>query len=554
MGRGQLAWIRLGLATAGLIFALLGSPPHPRAQDVTQYYPPGPATQRLPVLANRESPPFSEHDDRAAAPATSEPADDDDPDQITDDPAAPDPVMQAARRAVVQDGDQNGPAEPTAPEDGTIDLSEPPVVQDGSATAEARTPEDIAAFENPPAGFDPLLFQIEDLDPILDNRHPRRLFQNEPYDPVGIRIGSFVLFPEVEFGGLWNSNVFLAPNARSDVALDVRPSARLVSNWTTHALEFRATGDFSFYNEFESEDDDGYLLEARGRLDITKRTSVQALVSRGLTQESRSALDASAIGTRADVLTERAEATFNHRFNRLSVQFRGSVTDYSYGDTEAFGVVTNNDDRDNTVYEETVRLTWELKPSLMPFAEVAVNQRSYDLAAVTDLINRSSDGQRYRAGLSFGNSGEILRGEVSLGYGIQSPDDSRLRDIDGLLVDANATWRVTDLTSLLFTARTDVLETTTTNVGGAFYRFLSIEARHALRRYLIATVGLSYATQNSRDDVIDESELRASAGLEYFLNRETILFGNYVHTNFDAVGEVSDYTSDEVRVGMRIRR
>ncbi len=72
--------------------------------------------------------------------------------------------------------------------------------------------------------------KIEDLDPVRDNRATLQLFQNEPYDPVGVQIGRFVLFPELEVGGSYYSNVFHAPNAESDVALDVIPSARLVSN------------------------------------------------------------------------------------------------------------------------------------------------------------------------------------------------------------------------------------------------------------------------------------------------------------------------------------
>jgi len=59
---------------------------------------------------------------------------------------------------------------------------------------DTRPREDIDVFENPPAGFDPLLFQIEDLDPIRSNRATTRLFRLEPYDPVGIQVGSFVLF------------------------------------------------------------------------------------------------------------------------------------------------------------------------------------------------------------------------------------------------------------------------------------------------------------------------------------------------------------------------
>jgi len=310
----------------------------------------------------------------------------------------------------------------------------------------------------------------------------------------------------------------------------------------------------SFYDRYQTEDAENYLLEARGRLDITRRANIQALISQQQTLEDRSALDASSVGTRAEVVTDRAELAYNQRFNRLAMQFRGSVADYSCGDTEDAGVVTNNQDRDYTAYEETVRASWELKPTLSPFVEVAVNQREYGEAAQTDLINRSSTGERYRFGVSFGNTGEVLRGEISLGYGIQTYDNSQLHPVDGLIIDANATWRVTDLTSVLFTASSDVSETTTADVGGAFYRALGVEVRHQLRSYLVASAGLLYSNQNSEDGIINDNDFTETLGLEYYANRDTVLFGKYAHVNFDGVGVPNDYTGDEVHFGVRLRR
>ena len=190
-----------------------------------------------------------------------------------------------------------------------------------------------------------------------------------------------------------------------------------------------------------------------------------------------------------------------------------------------------NQDRDYTQYEEAARATWQFKPTYSPFVEVAVNQRDY-----------------------VGNTGTILRGEISLGYGVQTPDNPRLHPVDGLIIDGNATWRVTGLTSVLFNASSDVSETTTTDVGGAFYRCAGIEIRHQLRSYLVASAGLIYATQNSQDGIINDTDFRQTLGLEYYANRNWVLFAQYAHVNFDGVGVPNDYTGDEVHFGVRWRR
>lgn len=487
----------------------------------------------------------------------SESQDDDDAAASGDDPNSKpteqdllDPASKAGQAA---DGDAGLTADTSGVVDGGVDAAEPIEGADPAAS-EARDGDDAAIFADPPAGYDPLLFQIEDLNPYVDNRTPRRLFRQEPYDPVGIKVGSFVLFPEVEFGASYYSNVFHAPGSPSDWAMDVKPGARLVSNWGTHALEFRAVGVLSFYNDFPTEDDRDYTLEARGRLDITKRTNIQALISRQQYLESRSALDASSAGTRSVIDTDRAELAYNQRFNRLSYQLRGSVQDYTYGSVEDAGVVTPNSDRDYTIYEETFRTSWEFKPSFSPYFEFAYNHRDYGEAAQSDLINRTSNGQRYRFGVSFGNTGEIIRGDISLGYGIQTPENSRLHAVDGLTFDANATWRATALTSVLFNASTDVSETTTANVGGAFYRTVGVEVRHELRSYLVASAGLIYSNQNSQDGIINDTEWRQTAGIEYYANRNTVLFGKYAHVDFNGVGVPNDYVGDEVHFGVRLRQ
>jgi hypothetical protein len=518
--------------------------------SIGETYPSGPSQ---PTTA---SPNAQDIDDDYAAPGIPPPIPDDDPTAEPQEQDMLDPGPRAGQRGVVQDGDPNAPAEPPVVNDGDLDTAEPLPPEDGVDTSlvDTRNADDIALFENPPAPRDPLLYQIEDINPITDNRTVRRLFRQEPYDPVGIKLGSFVLFPELDLGTSYYSNVFHAPSARSDVALDVAPSARLVSNWSRHALEFDAKGILSFYNQYQTEDDRDYQLEARGRLDITSRANIQALISRQQFFEDRSALDASAVGTRAKVIEDRAEAAYNQRFNRLSLQFRGSINDYTYGSTEDAGVITSNADREYMAYEEAARATWEFKPTLAPFVEVAVNQRQYGIAAQSDGINRSSNGERYRLGLSFGDTGKILRGEVSLGYGVQTPDNPRLHPVEGLIVDANATWRVTPLTSLLFNAATDVSETTTADVGGAFYYYAGVELRHELQSWLIASVGFIYSNQSSQDGIINDNEFRETLGLEYYANRDWVLYARYAHVNFDGVGVPNDYVGDEVHLGVKWRR
>ncbi|MEZ5851084.1 MAG: outer membrane beta-barrel protein [Hyphomicrobiaceae bacterium] len=471
------------------------------------------------------------------------------------DAAAPRPRYSNARPVVI-DGNPNWAAEPPVLRDGIVDTAEDQPVPDGAEAIglDTRSREDIEAFERPSAGHDADAFAVE-VEPILDRR-PARLARFEPFDPVGLRMGSFTVFPEAEMVVGTDSNVFRSSsNARRDVALEFKPTVRAVSNWRTHALEFRATGLSTFHNEFSTEDDRSYTLETRGRLDITRRTNIEALASFDHALEQRGSINAtSAAGERTPIDTSRAALTFNHRFNRLSLQLRGAVTDTDYDAISgAGGVRISNESRDNQLREAAVRASWMFKPTLAVFAEVVGNARTYN-GIEADGIRRDSTGDRVRAGVSFGNTSKILRGEVAVGRAEQRFDDKRLGSIDGIVLDANLAWRVSGLTSLLFTARSDIAESTLAGSGGALSQTVGVEARHAFRRNLIGTAGVSLSRQEYEGVDITEQALTGLLGLEYHLNREVTMFGRYTHVAFDSTDVARDYNSDAFKVGVRVRR
>ncbi len=452
------------------------------------------------------------------------------------------------------DGHAAWPSEARQPIDGQFDVSNAEEAPETDIASDDSPAADIAVFARPPGGFDPGTFSIEP-DPF-DDRRPARFARLDPFDAVGVRIGSFILYPEVELGLAAFNNVFhTRTDRRGDLALEARPAVRAVSTWARHALEVRAAGDTSFHNRFSSEDDHGALLEARGRLDITRRTSIEALASWALAQEERGSIDAPASARdRADVETRRVAVSANHRINRLSLQLRGTLTDVTYGPvTTAAGDVVSNDDRDYTERGAALRVGWLLKPGLSVFGEVAANTRDH-AAVPDDGIVRDSSGERYRAGLSFGDTDAILRGEVSIGYGRQHFESRELSGIDGILVDANLAWRMSALTSLLLTARSGIAETIVSGSGGAMTHTAGVEVRHAFRRHLIGSAAARYTHWDYSDVALSESEFAVLLGLEYHISREVALLGRYEHSAFDSTDPSRRYDADEVRLGVRVRR
>lgn len=465
---------------------------------------------------------------------------------------------EPVRRRLLQDGDPVPVIEEAATQDGVSDVVEAGV---GAAAAEGgedvtevdmRSPEDVRAFVGQSAGYDPLLLQADETNPVFSPSNFQG-FILDPFQPVGTKIGSFLLFTTLDADYDFNNNIFASPNAEGDSAFELRPAIRLASNWTRHAFEFRSSGDLSFHDRFPSEDDRAFMIETLGRLDITSRSNLQGLYAHEFAQESRSAINAETAGTRPNITVDRVRAAYNQRFNRLSVQLRGNIIDTSYSSNIFAGQVQSNADRDYTLYEQGIRPRWEFSPYLFAFTDISFNQRDYSIATFTDGILRSSAGERYRAGVSFGDVGQVLRGNVSLGYGHQVLNNHELPAVDGLLVDADLAWQVTPITVLSFTASSDVAETTTAYSPGVFERNYGLEGRHSFTRYFVGSVGLGYMTRDFVNVGINEEQFTAGVGTEYYWNPWTVLFSRYQHTDFTSSQPDSSYSVEEVQAGIRLR-
>ena len=72
---------------------------------------------------------------------------------------------------------------------------------------------------------------------------PRPLF-----DPLGVRIEEFFLYPRLELDEGFNDNIFATSSGtKSDFITDVKPRLDLVSIFGQHAFNFSAAADLGFY-------------------------------------------------------------------------------------------------------------------------------------------------------------------------------------------------------------------------------------------------------------------------------------------------------------------
>jgi hypothetical protein len=380
----------------------------------------------------------------------------------------------------------------------------------------------------------------------------------DPYVPIGIRLGTFLLFPEVAMGTILTDNVLgthLDPH--SDAALEVAPKLRLDSDWSRNFFSAEINADRSWYQDFPVEDDRDYQILLKGRIDVTSRTHAALEAEKSQTQEGRNSISLTDIaGNQTDLHEQHLTAAADHTFNRLTLKLTGTVADYNYDDSSdptQVGGVPFVDIRDYREDEAILRTSYELKPSMTGFVQGELNERDYKQEVNSEGIRRGSSGAAVLAGLTLNLTGR-LTGEVSAGFGEQQSIDPSLSPIEGPLFNADLIWLPSPITKVELLARSEIDETTLVDSLGAIDRFYELSLQHAFWTFFVGGGYVSYEIADYVDDPLVDQRVKEGLTADYYFNPMTSVYARYEHTNFISTDPGSDFVENEVRLGITLRR
>jgi hypothetical protein len=430
----------------------------------------------------------------------------------------------------------------------------------------ASRPEDGAATIAPSALSDPLGAAPRGFRPV---RLPApRAAADDPYAPLGIEAGPFVLRPTLEAAGGYDDNPDRLPEGgEGSKFLRLRGEIDGRTDWSRHELGIRASGQIRKYLDLGGSGLEPELAAAAtGRLDVTERTQINSELRASLAA-SRAGDPETPNGIDGDEITRSAGATLGvaHRLNRLSLRLDGLVDRYTVDDAKLNdGRRLDNSDRAYNAYEARLRAAYELSPRLEPFVEAAAITRDYDQRFSNNAINDEnevvadrrrlgSDGWSLRSGARFELS-RLVTGEAALGYGRQTPKDDAFKLVDGLLVDAALAWTPSALTTVRLSAKSALQETTLQNSGGVLSRNLGLSIEHFLRRNWSVTGRAGFDRADYKGSPRIDDAFTLGLQTEYRLTRELALIGSLEKLWVDSSIPGEDYDATIVEVGLRLRR
>ncbi|MBT8081704.1 MAG: outer membrane beta-barrel protein [Gammaproteobacteria bacterium] len=376
-------------------------------------------------------------------------------------------------------------------------------------------------------------------------------------DPLGIRVGGFQLFPELEIAAVQNDNIFAREDDKtSDVTYVFEPRIELTSNWSRHALDAGVHAAIRRFRDNGGEDHEDYTIWAGGRVDVSRSGHLASEMRHARRHEDReSPNDLQGLERTAfDVNSVAVSYRIRPDVNRLYARLEGEYRDFAFEDTLGPSGLINNADRDRRVLSGTLRLGYAPTPYYSLFLQAETRSTRYDDQIDDAGFQRDSDADEISFGVAVDYSGLIF-GDIFVGRRSDKYSDPRFADIDGSSFGANLAWNITGLTTLSISGRRSVEPTTIVDVSGIVETRFGLRVDHELRRNLI--LGLEWSKVDEdfdgilRKDDIDTVDFSA----RYLMNRRAELVLAYSHRDRDSSPVTATgfrYSRDMISLSARI--
>ncbi len=310
---------------------------------------------------------------------------------------------------------------------------------------------------------------------VLERPHPE-------LEPLGIRAGAFLLYPELGVETGFTNNVFGAStDKKSDTYIELQPGISARSGWSRHMANFYASGDFKRYTSNAIKNENGYDVGFESRADLPGKSNVYTSLKATriyLTQYSGD-FPQNAAGS---VPLDRITATVRGTYDRSRIRLIGSVdaNKLNFGDTRSLsGGILDQDYLDHTTTRVSGRAEYRVAPGTVAFGQATLAFHKYGNASA--FLNRSGNEARVLGGAAF-NITALIRSRIGVGYLTRRYDDPSVRPLKGIAFDAQISYLITPLTTISLGGQREVRDANIANSAGFKATVIQARVDHELLR------------------------------------------------------------------------
>ncbi len=376
-------------------------------------------------------------------------------------------------------------------------------------------------------------------------QHPR-----PDYDPVPITVRSFEVFPAVEMGYAYDSNIFAQKNNTTDDHLaTLRPAVSVFSNWNRHALAATAFGDLNFFTGNPDENAALFVTGLQGRYDIMSETWLAGRLGYQHLAEPRSSADDAGGSEPTTFNVSRGGLTAYRGIGKVKLEGTYDLSRYFYNDTPSSVGFIDQSFRDRTYHELGGKVVYDLTANFKPYVKTGYNWRVYD-----NFHTHQSQGYEAVVGTT-ADFGGITSVDAYIGWMSQDYENFGSNEVnDGVKFGGRLEWNVTGLTSLVLETSRTIEETTLAGFNSFKATGGSATLTHELRRNILLEGDFSF-TRDDYHGIGERSDdnIAAGGGVRYLINRHLYTDLVYSWNKRMSDDSASDFSKHIVNVRLGVQ-
>lgn len=376
------------------------------------------------------------------------------------------------------------------------------------------------------------------------------------YDPNGMHVGAFTLYPTATSGAGSNSNVFNSSVGVEDYFYSLQTGAKLQSGWSRHEFTFEAQTKSVWYSNQVTENRTDWDVDAGLRLDLVRGSTLSVDGRYALDHEARGmdhpgGLLPGEAAAPTEFTSNALNAEFEHSFNRMKLTFDAGWNRFDYVDTATISspLMLNNDDRDRTVLRYAGKTSFEVWSDTALFVRAAMATTDYTQATDDSGINRDSDELILDGGLELAIS-HVLVGEIAAGVSQKSFTDASLPETSGANIDLKLKWYPSMLTNVTIKGGRSNEETTVAGSSGFVSTKGAVTIDHELLRNLILSGQVSYENDEYAQTLRNDDVLKGGLSGRYLINNNLHLDAGWEFVDRNSSDTPFAYSSSQFQLSL----
>jgi len=369
------------------------------------------------------------------------------------------------------------------------------------------------------------------------------------FEPDGIRVGNYLLFPEIGFRTSFTNDT---SGARTrDWRYDLTAALEARSMLPRHLLDVKLEGRATAHSEPESLRYLDGKARVTGRYDIDHATNLFGEASSELVHEENVDEELPAgISAPPAVLVQRAMAGFRRNIGRIDVAVGARYAQFEFENAKTNdGQTLNQSYRNYSTVEAFTSIGYHFSPGYRLFAEASGFETDNKGNEIAD---RDSVGAKGSAGIEFELS-PLVKVMLKGGYSYHDFRQPGLNDVGAATYEARLDWYVSPLVSLTFNTGRDVFSTSYADASARIVTSYGVRADYEVWRNLILTGEAAYKIADYIGDTRTDNIWIGRIGLDYMASKHWLFTVGYEHQELNSSQREFNRKFDRVMVGAKYR-